>query len=133
MKITEFQKLRVTYTNGKNLSVADMLRLSFTQKELQLNQLKHKHFSPQIHFATLTHDNQISPVHYLAKHSVLLPSRKDDCHPILVDFRIDNFSNHNNDKGGNIMFKPLDSFSMEALKAFLSEFKDFVWKNTNLL
>ena len=49
------------------LSVADKLSPSFTQKELQLNQLKHKQLPRQTHFATPTHDNQIKPVHYLVK------------------------------------------------------------------
>ena len=133
MKLTEFQKLRVTSTNGKNLSVADVLSHSFTQEEIQLNQRKHKHLSPQIHFAALTDDNQIRPVQYLVKNLVLLPSQKDDCHPILVVFGIDHFSNRNIDRGENIMFKPLDSVSMEALKAFLSDFKNFIWINTKIL
>ena len=41
---------------------------------------------PQFHFASLTHDNQIEHVHYLVKHQNVLPSQKDDCHPILADF-----------------------------------------------
>ena len=40
-----------------------MLSRSFTQKELQLNQLEHKHLLPRYRFATLTRDNQIKPVH----------------------------------------------------------------------
>ena len=39
----------------------------FYPKTLQLNQLTPKPLSPRIQFATLTHDNQIKPVHNLVK------------------------------------------------------------------
>ena len=74
MHFTKFQKLRILYTKRKNLSVADMLSRFCTQKELELNQLKQKQLPPQIHFATLKHDNQIKPVNYLVKHETILPS-----------------------------------------------------------
>ena len=37
MQLTKFSKLKIIYTPGKNLSVADMLSRSFTKAELQLN------------------------------------------------------------------------------------------------
>ena len=84
MQLTKFSKLKIIHTPGKNLSVADMLSRSFTKAELQLNQLKHKHFPPQIDFALLQ-DNTLKPVHYLIKHEEILPHQKHDSHPILAD------------------------------------------------
>ena len=37
MQLTNSQKRRIIYTTGKNLSVGNMLRRSFTRQELQLN------------------------------------------------------------------------------------------------
>ena len=48
MQLTTFSKSKIFHTPGKNLSVADLLSRSFTEAELQLNQLKHKQFPPQI-------------------------------------------------------------------------------------
>ena len=53
MQSTEFSKLKIIHTPGKNFYVADMLSRSFTKAELQLNQLKHKQLPPQIDFALL--------------------------------------------------------------------------------
>ena len=69
-QLTNFQEIRIVYKKGKNLSTADMLNRFFTQKELQLNQLKNKKLPPHIHFAKLTFDNQITLVHYLIKHEL---------------------------------------------------------------
>ena len=46
----------------RSLSAVDMISRPFTQKELQLSQLRNEKLSPQIHFATLTLDHQIKPV-----------------------------------------------------------------------
>ena len=110
MRSTRLQKLRIVYMTGKNLSVASIIFRSFIQEELQLNQLEHKQFPLQIHFATLTHDNKIKPAHYLVKHETVLPSEKDDCHLLLADLVIDQFSIRISDKGKNIIIKPLHSF-----------------------
>ena len=59
MKLGKLQRLHISYTEGKILSVIHMLSRSFTQKDLQLNQTKHKRLLPQIHFAKVTHDKQI--------------------------------------------------------------------------
>ena len=107
-----------------------MFSRSFTQKEIQQNQPKHRQIRPQIHFATLTCDNQIKPVHYLAKHEKVLPSQKVDCHPILADFGNDQFSMSIIDNGENIRIKPLDSFSFEAVEPFQSQYKRTIMKNT---
>ena len=37
---TKFYKLRIIYTKGKNFLVADLLRRSFFQEELQLNHVR---------------------------------------------------------------------------------------------
>ena len=44
-----------------------MLSGTFTKEQLQVHQLRHKHLPPQIDFSILK-DNQLKPVHYLAKH-----------------------------------------------------------------
>ena len=63
MQLTKFSKLKIIHTAGRNLSVVDMLRRSFTKAELQTNHLKHKQLPPQIDFAILQ-DNTLRPVHY---------------------------------------------------------------------
>ena len=90
------------------LSVVDMSGRLFPQKILQLNQLKHKQLPPQNHSATLTKDNQLTHLHYLANHETVPPSQKDDCHPILADFGDDQFFVRISDKRENIIVKALD-------------------------
>ena len=51
-----------------------MLNRSFTEAELQLNQLKHKQLPPQIDFDIL-HYNTLKPVHYLIKHEEVLQDK----------------------------------------------------------
>ena len=95
-----------------------MLISSFIQEELQLNQVKHKQLTPQVLFATLTHDDQIKfkPVHCLVKHETVLPSLEDDCHPGLAHFGKDQFLIGNDNEGENIVIKALDSFSFDAVQ-----------------
>ena len=50
MQLTKFSKLKMFPTPGKNSSVERVLSRSFTNTELQLNQLKHKQLPPQIDF-----------------------------------------------------------------------------------
>ena len=78
-----------------------------TQTELHQNETKHKQLPPQFHFAKLSGDNQIKPVHHLVQHLTVLPSKKDDCLPILVDFGKDQFSNRNKDERKRITIKSL--------------------------
>ena len=66
MQPTNFSKLKIIHTPGKNLSVADMLSRYFTKAELQLNQLKQKQLPPQVCFALLQ-NGTLQPVHYLIK------------------------------------------------------------------
>ena len=100
------------------------------QKEMQLNQLKHKQLLPQPISATLTYDNQNKLVHYSVKIETVRPSQKDDCRPFLGDFENGLFSFRKIDKRENIQNKPLDSFSFEALKPIQSQNKKLVRKNT---
>ena len=132
MQVTKFSKLKIIYTPGKNLSVADMLSRSFTKAELQLNQLKHKQLPPQIDFALLQ-NGTLKPVHYLIKHEEILPHRKHDSDPILADYGTDQFSIRINDKGNDIIVKPLQSFSFKSITPFQTKFKTPINKNTKTL
>ena len=132
MQLTKFSKLKKIHTPGKNLSVADMLSRSFTKAELQLNQLKHKQLPPQIDFALLQ-DNTLKPVHYLIKHEEILPHQKHDSHPILADYGTDQFSIRINDKGNDIVVKPLQSFSFKSITPFQTKFKTPIKKNNKTL
>ena len=120
MQLIEFQKFRITIYEWKNLSVAVMSGCSFNRKELQLSHLKPKRLHPQVRLATLTYDKQIKLVHYLVKHATVLPSQKDDCHPVLAGFGNDYFSFRNIDTGRKIIIKPLESFSVENVEPFQS-------------
>ena len=122
MQLTKFSKLKIIHTPGKYLSVADMLSRSFTKAELQLNQLKHKQLPPQIDFALLQ-DNTLKLVHYLIKHEEILPHQKHGSHPILADYGTDQFSIRINDKGNDIVVKPLQSFSFKCITSFQTNFK----------
>ena len=128
MQLTNLSKLKIFHTPGKNLSVADMLSRSFTKTELQLNQLKHKQLPPQVDFA-LVQDNTLKPVHYLIKHEEILRHQKHDSHPILADYGTDQFSIRINDKGNDIVVKPLQSFSFKSLTPFQTKFKTPIKKN----
>ena len=57
MQLTVPQRLRYSYTKGKNLSVAGLSSRSLTQGKLQLNHSKHKKLPQQVHSATMAHDN----------------------------------------------------------------------------
>ena len=132
MQFTKFSKLKIIHTPGKNLYVAEMLSRSFTKAELQINQLKHKQLPPQIDFAILQHDT-LKPVHYLIKHEEILPHQKYDSHPILADYGTDQFSSRINDKGNDIIAKPLRSFSFESVTPFQTKFKTPIKKNSKTL
>ena len=132
MQLTKFSKLKIIYTPGKNLSVADMLSRSFTKAELQLNQLKHKQLPPQIDFALLQ-DGTPKSVHYLIKHEEILPHQNHDFHPILADYSTDKFSIRSNDKGNDIVVKPLQSSSFKSITPFQTKFKTPIKKNNKTL
>ena len=132
MQLTKFSKLKIIHSPGKNLSVADMLSSSFTKIELQLNQLKHKQLPAQIDFA-LIQNGTLKPVHYLIKHEEILPHQKHDAHPILADYGTDQFSIRINDKGNDIVVKPLQSFSFKSITPFQTKFKTPIEKNNKTL
>ena len=132
MQLTKFSKLKIIHTPGKILSVADMLSRSFTKAELQLNQLKHKQLPPQIDLALLQ-NNILKPVHYLIKHEEILPHQKHDSHPILADYGTDHISIRINDKGNDIVVKPLQSFSFKSITPFQTKFKTPIKKNNKTL
>ena len=111
MQLPNFSKLKIIHTPGKNLSVADMLSRPFTKAELQLSQLKDKQLTPQIDFALLQ-NGTLGPVHYLIKHGEILAHQKHDSHSILADYGTDQFSIRINDKGNDLVVKPLHSYSM---------------------
>ena len=131
MQLTKFSKLTNIHTPGKNLSVADLLRSS-TKEELQINQLKHKHLPPHIDF-TILQNNTPKPVHYLIKHEEVLPHQKHDSLPILADYGTDHFSLRINDKGNDIIVKPLNSFTFEAVTPFQTKFKIPIKKHNKSL
>ena len=132
MQFKKFSKFKTIHTPGKNLSVADMLSRSFTKVELQLNQLKHKQLPPQIDFALLQ-NGTLKPVHYLIKHEEILPHQKHDSHPILADYGTDQFSIRSNDKGNDIVVKPLHSFSFKSVTPFQTNFETPNKKNNKTL
>ena len=132
MQLTKFSKLKIIHTPGKNFSVADLLSRSFTKEELQINQLKHKHLPPHIDF-TILQDNELKPVHYLIKHEEVLPHQKHDSHPILAAYGTDQFSLRINDKGNDIIVKPLNSFSFNAVTPFQTKFKTPIKKHNKSL
>ena len=109
-----------------------VLKRSFTKEELQVNQLKHTHLPPHIDF-TILQNNKLKPVHNLIKHEEVLLHQKHDSHPILADYGTDQFSLRINDNGNDIIVKPLNSFSFNAITPFQTKFKAPVKKhNTSL-
>ena len=109
-----------------------MLSRSFTKAELQLNQLKHKQLPQQIDFSLLQ-NGTLQPVHYLIKHEEILPHQKHDSHPILADYGTDQFSIRINDKGNDIVVKPLHSFSFKSVTPFQTNIKTPTKKNNKTL
>ena len=109
-----------------------MLSRSFTKAELQINQTKHKQLPPQIDFAILQNDT-LKPVHYLIKHEEILPHQKHDSHPFLADYGTDQFSIRINDKGNDIVVKPIQSFSFKSITPFQTKFKTPIRKNNKSL
>ena len=126
MQLTNFSKLKSIHAPGKNL-----LSRSFTQTELQLNQLKHKQLPLQINFALLQ-NNSLTPVHHLLQHKKV-PHQKHDSHLILADYGTDQFFIRINDKGNNIFVKLSDSFSFKSLTPSQNKYKTPAKKNTTIL
>ena len=83
-----------------------------------------------MHFYKIT---LLKPVHYLIKHEEVLPHQKHDSHPILADYGTDQFYIRINDKGNDIVVKPLQSFSFKSITPFQTEFKTPTKKNNKTL
>ena len=109
-----------------------MLSRSFSKAELRKNQIKHKQLPPQIDFAVLQNDT-LKPVLYLIKHEEILPHQRHDSHPILADYGTDQFSIRINDKGNNVVVKPLQCFSFKSVTPFQTKFKTPIKKNNKTL
>ena len=59
--------------------------------------------------------------------------KKQDCHPILVDFGYGQFSSRLNDKAENLINKPLDWFSSETVQPFESQYRKPTKRNTKTI
>ena len=94
--------------------------------------MKHKQLPSQIDFAIIQ-DCIPKPVRYLIKHEELLPHQKHASHPILAEYGTDQFSKSINDKGNDIVVKPLYSFSLKSVTPFQTKFKTTVKKNSEYL
>ena len=75
----------------------------------------------------------LKPVQYLIKHEEILPHQKHDSHPILADYGTAQFSIRINDKGNDIVVKPLHSFSFKSVTLFRTKFKTPIKKNNKTL
>ena len=104
-----------------SLVIFFLLSRTFTKAESQINQLKHKQLPSQIDLSLLQ-NGTLKPVQYLIKHEELLPHQKHDSHPILADYGTYQFSIRINDKGNDIVVKPLH-FSFNSVTPFQTKFK----------
>ena len=75
MQLTQFSKINIIHTPGKNLTVADMLSRTFTKQQLQLHEMRNKQLPPQIDFSIMK-GNQLKTVHYLVKHEEIKYNQK---------------------------------------------------------
>ena len=78
-----------------------MLSRTFTKEQLQIHQLRHEQWPPQIIFSIMK-DDQLKPVHYLVKHEEIKYNQKNNCQRILADYGEDQFSIRINNKGEDI-------------------------------
>ena len=67
------------------------------------------------------------------KHEEILPHQKHESHPILADYGTYQFSIRINDKGKDIVVKPLQSFSFKSVTPFQTKFKTLIKKNNKTL
>ena len=104
---TKFSKFKIIHTPGKIFPWLTCSVFFFTKTELQDNKLKQKRLSPQSDVAILQNHTP-KHVHYLFKHEVL-SHQKNDSHPTFADYGRVHFCIRNDDKGYDIIVKPLDS------------------------
>ena len=67
--------------------------------------------------------------HFPIQHEEILPHQKHDSHSILADYGTDQFSIRINDKGNDIIAKPLDPFSFKSITPFQNKYKTPARKN----
>ena len=129
MLLTKFSNLRIVHTAGTNLPVADMLSRDFSSINSTSPQLKHKTLPPHIEFVQLNPNNTLEETHYLVQHEEVLPTQKNDSHPIVVDYSLKQYTLRIHDSGNDVTSTPLNSFSFKGLNTFNSKYKRPV-KNT---
>ena len=72
-------------------------------------------------------------MHCLLKQETVLHSLKDDCHPGLTHFRIDQFPIGEDNARENIVIEILDSFPFDAVQPIQVPFKKPVTRNAQTL
>ena len=133
MLLTKFSNLRIVHTAGTNLPVADMLSRDFSSINSASSQLKHKTLPPHIQFAQINPNNTLEEIHYLVQHEEVLPTQKNDSHPILVDNGTQQYTIRIHDSGNNVTTNPLTSFSFKNLNTFNNKYRRPVKKHVKTL
>ena len=133
MLLTKFSNLCIVHTAGTNLAVADMLSRDFSSINSASSQLKHKTLPPHIQFAQINPNNTLEEIHYLVQHEEVLPTQKNDSHPILVDNGTQQYTIRIHDSGNNVTTKPLTSFSFKNLNTFNNKYRRPVKKHVKTL
>ena len=87
-----------------------MLSRDFSSINTNSCQLQHKTLPPYIELAHITPNNTLTEIHYLVQHEEILPTQKNDSHPILADYGSQKWTLRINDNGITITYTPLDSF-----------------------
>ena len=124
MLLTKFSNLQNVHTAGTTLTVADMLSREFTQVTNKICQLQHKTLPPHIDFTEFKPNNSLKQIQYLVEHEDVLPTQKNDSHPILVDYSDDQFTLRILDKCNTVTYTPLESFSFISVSSFLNKYKN---------
>ena len=99
MQLTKLRKLRKSYFEGKNFSVADVLTV--VSRKRNWNGIL------EVCFATLTHKIQIKRGHFPVKHDTVLSSEMEYFYRISTDFGDDQILIRINDESGG---KKLDLY-----------------------
>ena len=85
--------------------------------------LRHKTISPHTEFLHLKRNISLKQVHYLVEQEKVLPTQKNDCHPVLVDYDDDQFTLRSQDKGNTFTYFPLNYFSFQSVSPFSNKYK----------
>ena len=110
-----------------------MLSRDFSSINSTSSQLKHKTLPPHIQFVQLNPNNTLEETHYLVQHEEVLPTQKNDSHPILVDNGSKQYTLRIHDSGNDVTVTPLNSFSFKGLNTFNSKYKRPVKKHVKTL